>query len=122
MKLFLLSILLFFLTISVLAQEKLREIDLRINGVGSGSSYSAVIQKLGKPLRSKTENYKASEACSGSAETHLTLFYPSLEITLLGDGRGRKLEVYSIEVASKKWSASGVSIGTDAKSVITNFG
>ena len=121
MKLFLFFVLLIFFTLPAFGQEY-REVDLRVNGVGSGTSYSAVVRKLGKPLRSKKEKYAADSACSGLAETHLTLFYSGLEITLLGDGRGRNLDVYSIEVTSKKWSASGVSLGADAKDVLTKFG
>lgn len=115
-------ILFIFLTLPVFGLKQLREIDLRVNSIGSGTSYSTVIRKLGKPLRSETKKYKASEACSNSAETHLTLFYSGLEITLLGDGRGRNLDVYSIEVTSPKWLASSLSIGADAKDVIVKFG
>ena len=108
--------------LSVLGQKKWREVDLRINGIGSGTSYSTVIKKLGKPLRTETEKIKASLACSGSAETHLTLVYSGLEITLLGDGRGRNLDVYSIEVTSKKWVASGITLGASIKDVRAKFG
>lgn len=86
-------VLLIFLTLSAFGQKKLTEIDLRVNGIGSGTSYLTVVRKLGKPIRRKTEKVKASLACSNSAETHLTLFYYGLEITLLGDGKGRNLDV-----------------------------
>jgi len=122
MKQFLFFVLFVFLTLSVSAQKKWREVDIRVNGIGSGTSYSAVVRKLGKPLRRETEKFDASSACSGSAETHFTLFYSGLEITLLGDGKGRNLDVYSIEVESKKWVASGISIGTGVKNVLTKFG
>jgi outer membrane protein assembly factor BamE (lipoprotein component of BamABCDE complex) len=52
----------------------------------------------------------------------LTLFYSGLEITLLGDGEGRNLDVYTIKVTSKKWQASGISIGADKHEVQTKFG
>ena len=122
MKLFLFFVLLVFLTLPVFGQKKLTEIDLRVNGIGSGTSYSTVIRKLGKPTRRKTEKIKASSACSNSAETHLTLFYSGLKITLLGDGRGRNLDVYSIEVTLPKWKASGISIGANINDVETKFG
>lgn len=122
MNLLLLLVFPFFLALSTFEQEKLREVDLRVNGIGSGSSYSAVVRKLGEPLRSETQKLKAYEACSNSAETHLTLFYSGLEIKLLGDGAGRNLEVYSIEVTGTKWTASGVSIGTSEKNVPAKFG
>jgi len=48
--------------------------------------------------------------------------YSGLEVTLLGDGRGRNLAVYSIEVTSEKWMVSGVSIGADIKDMLTKFG
>jgi hypothetical protein len=122
MKPFLFLILLVFLTLPVLAQKKLSEIDLRVNGIGSGTSYSTVVKKLGKPLRSEKERFAADSACSGEAETHLTLFYSGLKITLLGDGRGRNPDVYSIEVTSKRWLASGVSVGANVKDVVAKFG
>jgi hypothetical protein len=110
MKLFLFFILFVFFTLPAFAQTQWREVDLRVNGVGSGASYATVVRKFGKPLRSEKERFTADNACSGQAETHLTLFYPGLEITLLGDGKGRDLEVYSIKLTSKKWLASGVAI------------
>lgn len=116
---------LFFFLVSlfpVSAQKTLREVDLRVNGIGSGTSYATVVRKLGKPLRSKKERFAAENACSGLPETHLTLFYSGLEITLLGDGRGRNLDVYSVEVTSKQWVASGVSIGANVEDVLTKFG
>jgi len=122
MKQLLFFVLLLFFVFPVLGQKKLREVDLRVNGIGSGTSYLNVIRKLGKPLRSKTEKFEASSACSGSAETHLTLYYFGLEVTLLGDDKGRNLDVYSMEFASGKWAASGISIGAGIKEVQTKFG
>lgn len=122
MKHILFCILLFFVTLSISAQEKWREVDLRVNGIGSGTSYSTVVRKLGKPLRREKERFAANNACSGAAETHLTLFYSGLEITLLGDGKGRNLDVYSIEITSKKWVASGIRLGVAIKDVRIKFG
>ncbi len=122
MKQFLLFILPIIFTLSISGQKKLREVNLRINGIGSGTSYSAVIRKLGKPIRSETEKINASSACSNSAETHLTLFYSGLKITLLGDGKGRDLDVYSIRVTTRKWLASGIKIGANMKAVQARFG
>lgn len=122
MKQFLILILFLFLVLPVVAQEKLTEVDLRVNAVGSGTSYPTVIEKFGKPRRTETEKFDAVSACSGSAETHLTLFYLGLEITLLGDGKGRNLAVYTIEVTSPKWSASGVNIGAAPKDILAKFG
>ncbi|MDQ6787488.1 MAG: DUF2845 domain-containing protein [Acidobacteriota bacterium] len=122
MKTFFLLIFTFVVTLTTFGQNKSREIDVRIQGIGSGTTYSTVIRKLGKPLHSKTTKFKASEACSGATETHLTLIYKGLEITLHGDSRGRNLSVYEIEVISSKWIASEISVGAKSKDVLTKFG
>lgn len=122
MKNILLISLLCIFTFSISAQEKLNEIDLHVNGIGSGTSYSTVIRKLGKPDRNKTIKFNAENACSNSDETHLTLFYSGLEITLLGDGKGHKLKVYSIKVTSKKWIASGINVGATEKQIQVKVG
>ncbi len=122
MKTIMTLVLTIFLTTPIFGQENPREVDLRINGVGSGTSHAVVVRQLGKALRSKTVKLRATDSCSGSAETHLTLFYSGLELTLLGDGRGRKLAVYSIEVSSPKWVASGVPMGAEVTEVLTKFG
>lgn len=122
MRLFLSPVFLFLFSNCVTAQKELREVDLRVNGVGSGTTYSKVFQKFGKPTRRKIEKTTASLVCSGSAETYLTLFYSGLEISLLGNGAGKGLKVVSIEVRSRKWSASGVSIGQSPKAVFARFG
>jgi len=114
--------LFFFLTFPVSAEKETPKIDLRVNGVGAWTPYSTVINKLGKPLRSKKVRTPANLSCSGEDETTLTLFYSGLEVNLLGSGKGRSLEVYSFIVTSPKWSASGVNIGADIKQVLVKFG
>jgi ribose 5-phosphate isomerase len=80
MKQLLFFVLMLFLASSVAAQREWREVDLKINGVGSGTSYSTVIRKFGKPKRTKSEKVSASLACSNQTETHLTLNYSGLVI------------------------------------------
>lgn len=52
----------------------------------------------------------------------LTLFYSGLEIMLLGDDKGRNLNVHSIEITSKEWVASGITLDADIKDVRSRFG
>jgi hypothetical protein len=118
-KLSLVFLVLVVLTAPVIGQ-KYREVDLSVNGVGTGASYSTVVRKFGKPLRNSRE--RVSRGCTGSAETHLTMTYPGLILELLADGSGRDFFVYSIDLRSKKWSASGVSVGASAQHVVTRFG
>lgn len=111
-----------FLAAPVWGQSNLREVDLRVNGVASGTSYATVIKKLGRPGRKNIVKYEADDTCSDEAQTHVTLFYTGLEIKLLGAGRGRQLDVYSVEVTSVKWTANGIRIGANIKNVLDRFG
>lgn len=122
MKYMVIVLLLVLFRLSAAGQKPLREVDLRVNGVGTGSSFSTVIRRLGWPLRRQTDRLDAAGSCSNTPETHLTLKYQGLEVTLLGDGKGRQLRVYSVDVTSKKWLASGVRIGTGVSRVRKRFG
>jgi hypothetical protein len=115
-------VLLLFLVLQVLGQQTWREVDLQVEGIGSGTPYSTILGRLGKPLRRKTTRTPATLSCSGSAETDLTLFYSGLKISLLGDGKRRNLKVYSIEIASPKWTASGINVGASLDEVRNKFG
>ena len=115
-------VLLVFLSFPIFGQEKLHEVDLRVSDIGSGMPYPTVIRNLGKPLQRKATRTTASLSCSGAAETHVTLLYSGLQISLLGDGRGRSLTVYSIEISSPKWMVSGVRIGASVGDVENKFG
>lgn len=103
------------------AQKVLAEVDLRINGVGEDSGYREVINKIGKPLRVRTENILADQACSGASERHRTLVYNGLEIVLLRIGQGEE-GVTSMKVTSRDWDASGVRIGDTMDAVVARFG
>ena len=122
MKRFLLCILLGLGTLTVPAQQKPGEIDLKINGVGLGSTYSDIIKRFKKPLRKTLEKTAANMACSGADETHLTLFYKGLKIVFLGDGKALNMNVVEIEVESSKWTASKINIGADIQDVKAEFG
>jgi hypothetical protein len=110
------------LSLPICGQTKLREIDLRVSGVGSGTPDSVVAKTFGRPLRIKRENTNANLSCSGEAETYVTRFYPGLEIELIGYGKARQLHVTSIEVTSPKWIASGIRVGASKTDVMSKFG
>ncbi len=121
MKQLLLLFITLFLTLPLSAQNKLRE--FKINGVGSGTAYSTVIKKFGKPKQRKTEKVKASLACSNQNETHLTLNYSGLVIELLGIGKGGDLTVVSIEITSSKWIITPrISVGANMQDVKAKIG
>jgi len=104
------------------AQTKLREVDLRISGVGSGTSYSGVISKFGRPASRKSERTSRELSCTGSDITDLKLQYSGLDVGLIGDGDGRNLKVVEIVVTSNRWRASGIRVGATPKEIIRRFG
>jgi hypothetical protein len=120
-RIFLLSLIVVTFTHSATAQRKLTEVDLRVNGVGSGSNYRVALKKLGKPIRATTEKYGSEVACSGSAETHTKLIYPGLELGLTQIKNG-PASVVSIEISSGAWVASGIRLGSGQDSVLQLFG
>lgn len=97
-------------------------IDLEVNGVRWNSTYATVTKKLGKPIRTKRSTMKAGNECTGYAQTFLTLTYKGLEVSVIGDGRGRGMRVYQMLVTDQRWLASGIRVGTDADGVKRVFG
>lgn len=99
-----------------LKTDLIEEIDLRINGIGLGTSETIVLQRLGKLLQSKKGEFNA---CGDGFEK--TLRYSGLVIELLGDDKGRDFTVIAMEVTSPKWLVSGIRVGADAKDVLAKF-
>lgn len=97
-------------------------IDLEVKGVRWNSTYATVTKKLGKPLRTRRSTMKAGNECTGEAQTFLTLTYRGLEVSVIGDGRGRGMRVYQMLVTDQRWLASGISVGTDVDDVKRVFG
>ena len=105
------------------AQTELREVDLRINGIGSGSSYSLVLSKLGKPIKRSYKKESTFEGdCMGRDYTVLMLRYPGLEVVLLGDGSGKDLKVVEMRMTSGGRTASGIQLGSTPGQIKKRFG
>jgi hypothetical protein len=101
--------------LSVSAQD---EVDARINGIGAGTLYSAVIKKIGKPLRVNENGF--GECAGGFLKT---LYYEGFEIEFLSEDKRRNYTVTSMTLTSPKWSiAPEVRIGTDKKDVRAKYG
>lgn len=102
---------------SVFSQSSTSGIDFRISGVGHGSTPAFIARRLGKPLRSRDRREPGNDSCFSEPHTFRTLNYAGLEISLIGDGKGRKLRTYEIQVNSGKWLISGVRIGSNRAGV-----
>ena len=108
---------------SAVGQENLSEANLKIRGIGSGSSYRSVIARFGQPASRKVESFQADKfSCIPVAHTLVKLGYPGLNFELLGDGRSRNLKVVELDVSSDRWSASGIKIGARPDHVVRRFG
>lgn len=112
--------LLFFILFNILALSftaSAQTINLQVKGVEIGTSYSTVVQKLGKPSSSK----KGGIVPCGEGDTLLTLHYPGLVLELYKNGE-QNFSVFSMEVTSPKWSVSGIRIGAGVKDVKAKLG
>ena len=124
MKRIVLSLLPVLLCVSIAAsQTKPREVDLTIDGIGSGSPFSDTLVKFGVPPKKKIEKEEHEEgSCLGRTVTFLTLDYPGLQVILLGDGFAQGFEIVEMTITSKKWNAAGARIGDSSDSVEKRFG
>ena len=111
-----------FVFTSANGQERYKEIDLRINGIHSGSTYLSTIKKLGRPQSRTTEKVAERDSCSNIDETVVELKYEGLGIVLHGDRNGRDLRITSFEVTSGNWIASGIKLGDTSNRVRRKFG
>ena len=117
-KAILLVFCIFAFSLSVFSQQPWREVDLRVNGIRSGTSYSLILKKLGKPLRIKN---KGLDNCTDGLMR--TIYYPDLEIELENYNRGKTFNVVAIVVTSARWKLNyGLTIGADMKTVRARFG
>ena len=99
-------------------QRVLRELDLDVNGIRSGTAYEEVIRKIGKPDRSK--DFGKDYCTDGFMKT---IYYPGLMIKLESDERKHRYVVVGIEVTSSKWRiGERVHIGSTSDEVLHNFG
>lgn len=94
-----------------------REIDLRIDGVGQGTTLKGVIGVLGQPLKSIK---LPRNDCADARE--LKLEYEGLTLYLLDDESGNGYRVYSFEVISPNWNVSGIRIGDRFERFEQTFG
>ena len=104
------------------AQTKPREVDLTIDGVGSGSPLADALVKFGVSPKKKIEKEDKEDSCLARAATLLTLDYPGLQVVLLGDEFAQGFEIVEMTITSKKWNASGARIGDSTASVEKRFG
>ena len=103
------------------ATQEPAEVNLRVRGVGLGSSQAAVLRRFGKPLSRKRE--KVTEETCGPAHSDLTLRYEGIVFSFEGDLRGRRFEVVSVEVTSPKLIITpAMKIGLTEKQVRARLG
>lgn len=101
-------------------------VNLKINGVGLGTSYATVIKNFGKPQKiKKVRDPGGSGDCGGDNDpsTELTLTYPALVIILSGQNSLGTQTVERIKMSSaSKQMVSGIKMGATQKQVIAKLG
>lgn len=107
---------------TVQTPKPLTEVDLRIKGIGVGSSLKNVLATFGKPKKRTVENLPSTQACSHEREIHYFLEYEGLEISLLKIGNDKQPAVSSLVVNGGDWVASAISLGVNKARVIEVFG
>jgi hypothetical protein len=113
----LLLLLLFVFPAWSLSTSAQATLDLKVKGVGVSTTYSTVLKKLGKPLLIK----KGNDFPCNNEEPMLTLRYSGLVIDLIQDDNKRYF-VAGMNVTSRKWIVSGITIGANKKKVKKRFG
>jgi len=100
-------------------EQRWTEVDLTVKGIRSGTPYSTIINKIGKPIREKSIGI---DEC-GEGGRIKNLIYAGLTIGVLSDPRGHNYQAFSIEVTSAKWMVSpGILIGDNRDHVRSTFG
>jgi hypothetical protein len=115
-------LLVLLLAAAAVPQAKPREVDLTIDGIGSGSPFADALVKFGVASKKKIEKEEAEDSCLGRAATFLTLDYPGLQVVLTGDEFAQGFQIIEMTITSKKWNASGARIGDSPASVEKRFG
>ena len=105
------------------SQNRVAEVELRVQGIGLGSSYALVLRQFGRPLANKREKIVDEHEVCGPSYTSLHLSYEGTVIELRGDLRGRNFKVVSMEVTSPELLiAPGIKIGMNEKEVRSKLG
>ena len=101
--------------------NKFTEVDLKVQAVGLGTSYTNARRRLGKPQRTRRQRV-LDETC-GPPYTRMTLFYPGMSLELHGTLNGRAFKVISVEVTSPVWMVEpGIRIGMEERVVRKRLG
>src|SRR5262245_2446894 len=104
-------------------EKTISEVDLRVQGVGLGSSQAAVLRQLGRPLSTKREKIVDKYEVCGPPYTSLLLYYQGGVIELRGDLSWHNFEVVSIEITSPQFLiAPGIRIGMSEKEIRSKLG
>jgi hypothetical protein len=119
----LIALIIFTFALSVVAQHNpvAKPLNLNVKGVTYDTTYASVLKLLGKPVKEESTKEYSTE-CMDKPAMFRSMVYNGMEIGLLGDIRGRRLKVYSIEITSAKWKTSGITLGASEADVTAKFG
>lgn len=96
-------------------------LDFKIKGVGHDTTYASALKLLGKPKKQKDRKQPIDE-CFAKPTLFRSMTYDGMEISLMGDARGRGMKVYEIHITSGKWNFNGIAIGAGEADVAAKLG
>jgi hypothetical protein len=97
------------------------EIELRVRGIGLGSSYKVVRRYLGIPK--KSQGKRISDTTCGAPHKFLELTYAGLVIGLQSDPSGGRFTVVSVNIVNSIWKITpGIRIGMKYEAVVGKLG
>lgn len=102
-------------SLSLVFVNKGQNIDLRVNGIGNGDKYPAIVKALGRPASS----VRRGEVPCGDAMQ--TLRYNGL-LLRLEVGGPNPFGLYKTQVTSPDWNVSSIRVGARKAEVISKFG
>lgn len=96
-------------------------LDFKVKGVGHNATYASALKLLGKPKK-QIDRKQPIDDCFAKPTLFRTMTYDGMQISLMGDSRGRGMKVYEILITSAKWNFNGVAIGAGEADVAAKLG
>lgn len=117
---YLIVLLMLVFSLSAHAQQSraARQLNLKVNGLGLGTSHKAILKTLGKPI---SDIIGEINECNDSRTREM--IYPGLKLTLYEETAGPGVFLLGeFEVTSRKWKVSGITIGARKSVLAGRFG
>lgn len=98
--------------------QKPPTVELIVNGIKSGTTYSKIVKQLGKP---NSEEETGENPCTDAVEKRL--FYDGLEMTVEKGENDSNYALLDMKITSANWVTNkGIKIGSTPQQVMAKYG